>query len=160
MRTAVTRSGWAASGVKCKWPCVGAKYALHSDTAFPAVLQLKLDHIKNLSVWSACFKAGDLHFYGAQTDQRTTGTPLYQVGWIAPRWGFPTKNTHCQVALNFAWRPIGSQLLTLPNLTDDIAELLPVALPFHSLKSFLYCRCSDDLPDIELLSGCTFSAIW
>ena len=32
--TAVTRSGWAASGVKCKLALRGAKYALYSDTAF------------------------------------------------------------------------------------------------------------------------------
>jgi len=46
-RTAVTRSGWAASGVKCKWDCAVAKQLQKNDggdTDSPAASATRLEH--------------------------------------------------------------------------------------------------------------------
>ena len=67
-----------SKGKKMQMALRVAKYALHSDTDSPTVLQLKWVILStNDQCGAHVLRRVDLHFSGLQTGQRTTGTPLY-----------------------------------------------------------------------------------
>jgi hypothetical protein len=145
--TAVARSGWAASGVKCKWGCAAAKYALHSDAFLPAVAFRKAgNHSTNNQCVAHVLRRKDLQFYGMQPDQRTAGTPLYlnaaisgKAGLACGYWGGLSVGLELLSDLikNFLCIQI-SRGTILSNYDFSILKLHPAVLYFKMFNTFIF----------------------
>jgi hypothetical protein len=51
----------------------------------------RINHSTNHQCTAHVLRREGLQFYGTQNRTSTADAPLYQVEWIAPRWGFPLK---------------------------------------------------------------------